>query len=634
MLTTRGPAHRRSSGLRGRAARAALALGTTLLVPAIAAGALAPTASAATTLIQKPGTAGCIAKSGFGGCTVGRGVGSVQSVALSPDGANAYAASDYGDSLAVFDRAADGTLSQKAGLAGCFSTDSATEPCTPAAALDGARKVALSPDGKSVYVAGGFSDAIAVFDRAADGTLVQKPGTAGCISDAGAGSCTSGHDLDLAGDVLVSPDGATVYAGTLGGKLLVFDRAADGALTQRAGLAGCVAEVPSATCSDGRALEGPTHIALSPDGRSLYVSAQLSNAVALFDVAADGTPAQKPGSAGCISADGSGGACGFAKALRSASSVTLSPSGADVYVTAAGSDGVAVFGRAGDGTLTQKPGTAGCVSSMPSNGACGNAIMLDGPTAIAVSPDGANAYVTTRPLINLLSLDGAVVVFDRAADGSLTQKAAPAGCVYSDPDARCVTARALNSPSAVTVSPDSASAYVASPMASAVSVFDTNRPAPPPPPPPAAPAPTRSSRCCAASRCVPPASGGVAWRDDRGARRDEDRLSALGARDGALRRPARRRGPALGWALRRASPVQSIGQALRSLPRAPGRLRGRGRDVLDPRRRRREHAALQRPAGQSPARGGALPAARRCERRRPQQLGGQGRPLRDPAPLT
>ncbi len=488
MLTTRGPAHRRSSGLRGRAARAALALGTTLLVPAIAAGALAPTASAATTLIQKPGTAGCIAKSGFGGCTVGRGVGSVQSVALSPDGANAYAASDYGDSLAVFDRAADGTLTQKAGLAGCFATDSATEPCTPAAALDGAWKVALSPDGKSVYVAARFGDAIAVFDRAADGTLVQKPGTAGCISDAGAGPCTSGHDLDLAADVIVSADGATVYAGTQGGKLLVFDRAADGALTQRAGLAGCVAEVPSATCSDGRALEGPTHIALSPDGRSLYVSAQLSNAVALFDVAADGTPAQKPGSAGCISADGSGGACGFAKALRSASSVTLSPSGADVYVTAAGSDGVAVFSRAGDGTLTQKPGTAGCVSSMPSNGACGNAIMLDDPTAIAVSPDGANAYVTTRPLINLLSLDGAVVVFDRAADGSLTQKAAPAGCVYSDPDSRCVTARALNSPSAVTVSPDSASAYVASPMASAVSVFDTNRPAPPPPAPPAAPA--------------------------------------------------------------------------------------------------------------------------------------------------
>ena len=97
--------------------------------------------------------------------------------------------------MAVFDRAADGTLTQKPGTAGCIS-DTGAGPCVDGTALDAAARVAVSPDGESVYVASFVSDAVAVFDRAADGTLTQKPGTAGCISETGLGRCVDGAALD------------------------------------------------------------------------------------------------------------------------------------------------------------------------------------------------------------------------------------------------------------------------------------------------------------------------------------------------------------------------------------------------------------------------------------------------------
>ena len=54
----------------------------------------------------------------------------------------------------------------------------------------------VSPDGKSVYVASESSGAVAVFDRAADGALTQKAGTAGCVSETGSGGvCADGTAL-------------------------------------------------------------------------------------------------------------------------------------------------------------------------------------------------------------------------------------------------------------------------------------------------------------------------------------------------------------------------------------------------------------------------------------------------------
>ena len=59
-----------------------------------------------------------------------------------------------------------GELTQLGGTDGCVRETSVAGDCADGKALDAARSVAVSPDGKHVYVASFFSDAVAVFMRA------------------------------------------------------------------------------------------------------------------------------------------------------------------------------------------------------------------------------------------------------------------------------------------------------------------------------------------------------------------------------------------------------------------------------------------------------------------------------------
>jgi DNA-binding beta-propeller fold protein YncE len=125
---------------------------------------------------------------------------------------------------------------------------------------------------------------VAVFDRAPNGTLTQKPGTAGCVSETGAGPCAEGVALDGAFSVTVSPDGASAYAASLhSDAVAAFDRAPNGTLTQKPGTAGCVSETGAGPCADGVALDGAVSVTVSPDGTSAYVASLSSDAVAVFD---------------------------------------------------------------------------------------------------------------------------------------------------------------------------------------------------------------------------------------------------------------------------------------------------------------------------------------------------------------
>jgi DNA-binding beta-propeller fold protein YncE len=369
--------------------------------------------------------------------------------------------------------AAKGDLVQKPGTAGCISNSGNAGACVDGTALSTALSVAVSPDGKNAYVASMDGDAVAVFDRAGDGTLTQKAGTAGCISDTGAGPCVDGRALELANSVTVSPDGKNVYVTSgdvndaiSGGAVAVFDRAADGTLTQKAGTAGCISDSGSAgACADGTALDGALSVTVSPDGANVYATAGDSDAVAVFDRAGDGTLTQKAGTAGCISDTGAGG-CVDGTALALATSVTVSPDGQSAYVSSGGSDAVAVFDRAGDGTLTQKVGTAGCISDSGSAGACIDGTALNGASSVILSGDGQSAYVAS-------SSSSAVSVFDREPNGTLTQKAGTAGCISDGGDAgSCIDGTALNGAFSVTLSPDGQSLYVASFFSHAVAIFD------------------------------------------------------------------------------------------------------------------------------------------------------------------
>ncbi len=81
-----------------------------------------PGATAATNLSQKAGTAGCITETGTAGeCQDGRGLVGAASIALSPDGNNAYVASSTWNSLSVLTRnPVDGTLAPIQSQAGCL----------------------------------------------------------------------------------------------------------------------------------------------------------------------------------------------------------------------------------------------------------------------------------------------------------------------------------------------------------------------------------------------------------------------------------------------------------------------------------------------------------------------------------
>src|SRR5204863_8445998 len=126
-------------------------------------------------------------------------------------------------------------------------------------------------------------------------------GKAGGVSEAGAGGCAAGPGLSGPSSVAPSPDGKSVYAASADSNAVVrFKRKrTTGAIIQPGGNAGCVSEDGSGPCADGHGLSGADAVALSPDGKSVYVAS--ANAVAQFDRNTSTGAINEPGGrAGCV----------------------------------------------------------------------------------------------------------------------------------------------------------------------------------------------------------------------------------------------------------------------------------------------------------------------------------------------
>ena len=357
-------------------------------------------------------------------------------------------------------------LAQLAGGQGCIAQPDedaeAVSGCGRGRGLIDPSAVALSRDGKSAYVAGSGSSAVAAFARdQATGRLTQR----NCVSanatsgvDGTKGACADGNALSGATDVEVSPDGKFVYAASYdAGGVAIFERnEATGALRQ----VGCVR--PVRTCTSARALSGASAVALSPDGENAYVAAYDSNAVVMFERdVATGLLKQL----GCVSDDGHDRLCTTGNALRGAAAVVVSADGRHVYVGAAESGAVLTFVRDVEtGLLRQR----GCIlQEAPPRGSCTSGKGLGGPIALTLSPDNRTLFAASY------SSDSIAVLARDAATGNLRW----IGCLSEvfDEDERdgCAHGGPLTGPTGIAVNRAGDRLYVS--VESGLTVLDRDR---------------------------------------------------------------------------------------------------------------------------------------------------------------
>ncbi len=244
------------------------------------------------------------------------GIRGVIAVAVSHDGRHLYAAGESNEALAVFERdAASGVLTQVDVMRNGFGGVDGLEHVSD---------VAVSPDDAHVYAVSTTQNAVTAFSRdKTSGRLAfieaERDGRGGV------------DGLEFARVVVVSPDGKNVYvAGQRAGAVVVFKRDTfSGALeyvqTVRDGTDGV----------DG--LKGVVSLAFGPEGRQLYAAGMSDGAVTLLRRNADGTltfiEALKDDPK-----DPKFGILGTA-------GVAVSPDGKNVYVTGQIDDSLAVFAR-------------------------------------------------------------------------------------------------------------------------------------------------------------------------------------------------------------------------------------------------------------------------------------------------
>lgn len=175
----------------------------------------------------------CVSSNGSSGACedvpgAGEPLAAAEQVAVNPDGHSVYTTSN--ETVSHFETGPSGQLKWE----GCVST-STTSGCAqllaPQALLNDPEGIAVSPDGKSLYV--GSAEAITSYTLGAEGQLAFQ----GCWTNQATAGCTDlpGDPLEFVDSLAVSPNGASVYAANSGGALVHLFRALPPAVSSPGG---------------------------------------------------------------------------------------------------------------------------------------------------------------------------------------------------------------------------------------------------------------------------------------------------------------------------------------------------------------------------------------------------------------
>jgi 6-phosphogluconolactonase (cycloisomerase 2 family) len=413
---------------------------------------------------------GCVSTNGAGPCaSVGNAsaLNGPRAVAVSPDGRHVYVASPIGHAIGVFARdSGSGGLA----LASCISRNG-TGPCTNVGeerALRGARALVMSPDGRFLYVAAGLStmadtagDTVSVFERNADtGALTLRQ----CMTTNAGSSCaiTNSGVLNDPAALAIAPDGDELYVVGDGENTLGFFRR-DGN-SGHLGTFSCLGQGGCTPIPHSGALNKPSSVAVTRDGRFVFVAAREGDAVARFSFNnASGTLTYL----GCVATTTAGGcsSIGNASALEAPSSLVVSPDGGNLFAAAEGGGAISSFAiNPNDGSL----GFAGCDGA----GSCspiGNGNAANGPSALAISPSGGRLY-------SAAAAGNAIGIFARSLSAD---PLGFLGCISADGAGPCGNAAngaAFNAPSALAVSPDGRHLYGTARNGNAVALLAVSPP--------------------------------------------------------------------------------------------------------------------------------------------------------------
>ena len=236
-------------------------------------------------------------------------------------------------------------------------------------------------------------------------------------------------------------------------------------ITQLSGTAGCVSnDGTGGACVDATApMAGAGWVAVSPDDKHVYVTTRTTEpAVVVF------TRNQSTGEltqASCISRTGNGGVCSAEPLFTNPNSISIDPSGANAYVTDMNNSIVFAFARdSSTGALTPLSGAGKCVSETGSSGACVDGSALARAKATIISGDGAYLYVASYS-------SNSIAVFQRnTSTGVLTQLAGADGCISST-YAGCTVGRTMAGIDGLNISPDGKNIYAAANPDGAIDVF-------------------------------------------------------------------------------------------------------------------------------------------------------------------